>query len=436
MIGNVTRGQDFRGLLAYLLHPDKNATILDKNLASSTVNQMAREFEMIAAKNVRVKAKVKHISIAFAPADGEVDPEIKSELAFKLLEELGYNDNQFLIVSHPREDHDHQHDHIHIATNAVKLDGQHVKDSFEWRRTEKILRKLEKEYNLTLVVSSWEKDRSLPTKGQQERMRREAREAAADPTTPAPSRPVSERLQDMIADTIAQTRTVTDFVAHLQHQGVEVRPKITREGVVQGFSYSLEGIAFPGNKLQNCSFPKIQARGVEYDPARDLPNLKLVARGEKLPVNNPEQFTTPEIAKIGGVTQIRGVPSLADELMAVLEEKRATEEQEQAKIKPIGDDDPTAKIIDLVRKKMHSAGSSSIRHRDYYIKWNKYKLTLTIEKKGHQEKWILKKDGNSWLNITEISLEAKRELLLELKEESLYEQRGGSQSPKLKGLGR
>ena len=87
---------------------------------------------------------------------------------------------------------------------------------------------------------------------------------------------------------------MTDYVARLQSKGVEVRPKITRTGLVQGLSYSLDGVAFQGAHLQGCSFPKLQARGVSYERERDLPALTAVARGEKLIVMTEVDFT-PEV---------------------------------------------------------------------------------------------------------------------------------------------
>ena len=93
---------------------------------------------------------------------------------------------------------------------------------------------------------------------------------------------VSTKLQDLIDEVIPHSPTMSDYVARLQSKGVEVRPKITRTGLVQGLSYSLDGVAFQGAQLQRCSFPKLQARGVSYERERDLPALTAVARGEKL----------------------------------------------------------------------------------------------------------------------------------------------------------
>ena len=294
MIASISQGAGFGGLFGYLLALEKSAKIIGGNVACRSVKGLTREFKAISDLNPQVTVIAKHIALAFAPEDGEIANSLKAEIPMRLLDELGYKNSQFLIVEHPRSDHDHNHDHLHIVVNVVGLDGERVKNGFEWRRTEKILRALETEHDLTPVACSWEAARSLPTKGQSERYRREVVAAEADPTLPTPELPVSTKLQNTIDEIIPYSPTMTDYVARLQSKGVEVRPKITRTGLVQGLSYSLDGVAFQGAHLQGCSFPKLQARGVNYERERDLPALSAVARGEKLIVMTEVDFT-PEV---------------------------------------------------------------------------------------------------------------------------------------------
>jgi Relaxase/Mobilisation nuclease domain len=330
MIGSISQGGNFGGLFRYLLDPEKKAIIIGGNVASSSIGGLTREFQAVANLNPQVEVTVKHIALAFAPQDGEVARSLKEEIAIELLTKLGYENSQYIIVEHPRSDRDHNHDHMHIVANTVGLDGSRVKNGFEWRRTEKILREIEQENDLTPVACSWESKRSLPTKGQSERYRREVAAAESDPSLPKPELPVSTKLQDLIDEVISHSATMSDYVARLQSQGVEVRPKITRTGLVQGLSYSLDGVAFQGAHLQGCSFPKLQARGVSYERERDLPALSAVARGETLTLKvepmavepmvverEKISITTPEIEKFEVVntevtaTEADGIESIA-----------------------------------------------------------------------------------------------------------------------------
>jgi hypothetical protein len=330
MIGSISQGGNFGGLFRYLLDPEKKAIVIGGNVASSSIGGLTREFQAVANLNPQVEVTVKHIALAFAPQDGEVARSLKEEIAIELLTKLGYENSQYIIVEHPRSDRDHNHDHMHIVANTVGLDGTRVKNGFEWRRTEKILREIERENDLTPVACSWESKRSLPTKGQSERYRREVAAAESDPSLPKPELPVSTKLQDLIDEVISHSATMSDYVARLQSQGVEVRPKITRTGLVQGLSYSLDGVAFQGAHLQGCSFPKLQARGVSYERERDLPALSAVARGETLTLKvepmavepmvverEKISITTPEIEKFEVVntevtaTEADGIESIA-----------------------------------------------------------------------------------------------------------------------------
>ena len=82
-IANITKGQGFGGLLAYLLDPDKKPRIISGCMFNSTPNKIAREFLEVANLRPRVTKPVRHFSIAFAPEDGRVDDVVKE--AFILL---------------------------------------------------------------------------------------------------------------------------------------------------------------------------------------------------------------------------------------------------------------------------------------------------------------------------------------------------------------
>ena len=133
MIASITQGGNFGGLFGYLLADEKQAKIIGGNVACRSATGLTREFKAISDLNPQVTVVAKHIALAFAPEDGEVANSLKTEIAMRLIEELGYKNSQFLIVEHPRSDHDHNHDHLHIAINIVGLDGERVKNGFEWR---------------------------------------------------------------------------------------------------------------------------------------------------------------------------------------------------------------------------------------------------------------------------------------------------------------
>jgi hypothetical protein len=71
------------------------------------------------------------------------------------------------------------------------------------------------------------------------------------------------------------------FLQRLKDAGVEPRIRKTRTGKVQGISYELEGIPFPGNKLgRNYSYQGLQKLGVV-----DCDCLEPPSPAVKTPVN-------------------------------------------------------------------------------------------------------------------------------------------------------
>ncbi|MEC4895925.1 MAG: relaxase/mobilization nuclease domain-containing protein [Oscillatoria sp. PMC 1051.18] len=310
MISHTTTGSSFGGLFSYLLQDSKNSSIVKLGAFGRTPRELTIEFSNCALQRRSTKKPVKHIMIGFAPEDGEVSDYFKSEIGTRVLEELGYSRNQYAIINHHRNDpgHDweHDHDHIHIVVNMITFDGQRIHDGWERYRTQEILRKLEKEFNLTQVASSWETDRRSPTHGQTQKYKKEQKEYEAGERDAPPEPPVSEKLQDLIETVTSDQPTMTEFVSRLQQQGVEVRPRITRNDIVQGISYCLDDVKFPGSKLGNASFPKLQSkRGVSFDPERDLAALKKAAASEMVEVeaavedsNQQVAFEVAEVAEV------------------------------------------------------------------------------------------------------------------------------------------
>ena len=99
MIGNITKGSNFGGLLRYLLNPKKGAEIIGGNLGGETASQLESEFLIFTRLNDRVTRVVNHISVGFAPLDGVVDRDLKVEIADRIMREMGYQNSQYLIIS-------------------------------------------------------------------------------------------------------------------------------------------------------------------------------------------------------------------------------------------------------------------------------------------------------------------------------------------------
>jgi Relaxase/Mobilisation nuclease domain len=159
-IAKISKGSGFRGVMDYLLDPDKRPRIISSCVFSSAPDNLAREFRLVANLRPAVTKPVRHYSISFAPEDGSVDDSTKEAISFRILDGLGYGECQFIAVDHHRDDpgHDyaHDHDHMHIVTNAVSVKGEYVRDSFDRFKIQTILREVERDFGLREIKSSWE----------------------------------------------------------------------------------------------------------------------------------------------------------------------------------------------------------------------------------------------------------------------------------------
>jgi len=159
MIASQKIGKSFMGALGYNLrkinHPDesKRARLLDTNFDVDTLAQVKKEVDLLRGLRPNLSRYVYHTSLNFAVEDeGLLTNEKLLAIAHDYLEANGFNNNQYLIFRH----HDAGHPHLHLLVNRIRFDGSVVSDSNNYKKSEDILRKLERMYNLTAVAPSKE----------------------------------------------------------------------------------------------------------------------------------------------------------------------------------------------------------------------------------------------------------------------------------------
>lgn len=294
MIGKISKGNGFGGVLGYLLDPDKQPRIISNCMESSKVDELAREFRMVSNLNRRVSRPVRHFSIAFAPGDGVVEDDIKEAVALRVLDGLGYKDCQFIAIDHHRDDpgHDesHDHDHLHILTNAVNVFGDCVKDSWDMYKIQAILRSVETEFGLRQIESSWDVKRAKIRQ-------QEAKIANLDFNV---VKLVTDSLQDRIG--------LEQWLDRLAKGKVDVRFNLTSKNTVRGVTFLHDGKVYKGSDI-GASWQVVSDRLTPDD--RDLErmkaaNLRIQDRPVELNLANREIFDRiTELAqmKLGGKTK-------------------------------------------------------------------------------------------------------------------------------------
>ncbi|WP_179076204.1 relaxase/mobilization nuclease domain-containing protein [Nostoc sp. C057] len=289
MIGKQTKGRGFRKLLDYL-ESREDAQLIGGNMSGRNARELAREFKLSRQLNSDADRVVYHVSLSAAKGD-KLDDEKWSEIGDRYMFEMGFDANQFVIFRH----HNTDDDHIHIAASRIRMDtGLVVHDSWDYVRSEKVLRQIEIDYNLVQVQGSREKLNRTPSTGQIRRIRREQEEFSQGQRDSPPQRIIKESVQQTIDRAGVDNPQMPTLIMRLQQAGISVRTGWTRNGKSKGISYEKDGQAFSGTQLGAAyTFPGLQKHlGVDYQPERDdEPIHELLLKPAKpLPIEQLEKF--------------------------------------------------------------------------------------------------------------------------------------------------
>jgi len=288
VIGNISKGRGFRGCLSYLLDKEQ-AELIGGNMLGENARELAAEFKLSRQLNPDIKQPVFHASLSLPKHEDyaeHVDDERWNSIAADYLQQMGFTRNQYIVVRH----FDRDHDHIHIVAARVKLEGTVVDDSWDYRKSQDIIRSLEQQYNLTPVLSSWEVQRRGITKGQYEQQRREVE------TGSSPTPNVKQRIAELADQIIQSCDSPEQFIEKMQAAGVQIQTRTQRDGSISGISYQYTQngvtVATPGNKLgTDYSWNGIQRRIQELAP--QIGDAELLAAEKKVAAYFAKKPTHP-----------------------------------------------------------------------------------------------------------------------------------------------
>lgn len=274
MIGKQVKGRDFGGCLRYVLEKE-GAEHIGGNLLGTTIAEMTAELDALRVLNRRLHVVVYHATLSVPAQERQTDEHWRA-IAADYLQGMGFQDCQYLIARH----NDQQHDHIHIVASRIRpTDGKTVSDSWDYRRSETLIRDLEQRYNLTPTPSSRDRLERAPTTGEMRQFRREQQAFEQGDRPDYPTLPTRTTLQILISQLCDHNPTLLELIAQLQTQGVEVR--LTRTKAKQwGISYRFQGQQFSGTQLGKAyTFNGLQHhKGIHYEPIRDDATLLAATR--------------------------------------------------------------------------------------------------------------------------------------------------------------
>ena len=151
MVAKITIGSSLFGAIKY--NADKvnegKGQLLDTNRVFNNgtgrvdIAQVLQDFERWMPKQTRTEKPVLHVSLNPHPDDKLTDGDLTA-IANEYMERMGYGDQPYIIVKH--EDIDRHH--IHIVSVRVNEHGRCIDKSFNFPRSKRITRDIEKEYGL------------------------------------------------------------------------------------------------------------------------------------------------------------------------------------------------------------------------------------------------------------------------------------------------
>lgn len=280
MKAKVVRGSGFRGVLDYGLDESKNAEIVGGNMAGSTPKELAAEFAVSRNMRTEVSKPVMHFSLSL-PVGEDVSSQKWRDVIDAFMKEMGLDQHQFVGIKH----NDTDHKHVHIIASRIGLDGSLWHGKFEVFRAIEATQKLEKEFGLTVTPGldsiDAENHKKNLTKSEMEQSIR------------AGEAPVRQLLQNIIDDAVQGNPSVTAFVERLESAGVTVKPNVASTGKLNGFGFSLNGIAFKGSDLGKAyAWKGLQQKGVTYDQEQERGEL-IRRKVETISAESPDRAPDP-----------------------------------------------------------------------------------------------------------------------------------------------
>lgn len=154
MIAKIGKGSNLIGALSYnqlKVEKGQASILLLHNLpdtfnGSSPVSSLYKYFEPYLLLNNKTEKVVRHISLNPNPAD-KLNDDMLSMIAEEFLTSMGYELQPYVVYKH----NDIDREHIHIVTVCTDLQGKKIDDKYDYLRSMKACRDLEKKFKLTTV---------------------------------------------------------------------------------------------------------------------------------------------------------------------------------------------------------------------------------------------------------------------------------------------
>ncbi|WP_159522478.1 relaxase/mobilization nuclease domain-containing protein [Sunxiuqinia indica] len=235
MMAKIVKGQDFRGVVNYVLDKEKGTQLLEsQGVRLKDRESIIQSFAFQSEMNPRIKKPVGHISLDFSAKDKQkLDNRLMVEVSREYMQRMGIENTQYIVARH----YDKEHPHVHLIFNRVDNTGRTISDRNDRYRSEKICKELTTKYGLYFA------------KGKENVKVQRLKE---------PDKTKYE-IYEALKNLIPQCQNWDHVIGRLKEQNITVDFKFRgKTSEIQGVSFIKNGYSFNGSKVdRQFSYSKI-----------------------------------------------------------------------------------------------------------------------------------------------------------------------------------
>jgi hypothetical protein len=245
MIAKIVKGQNFKGVVNYVLDKAKQTQLLaSEGVRLKSKESIIRSFGL----NPKVSKSVGHISLDFSAQDKDKLTNAKMiQVAKEYMARMEITNTQYIIGRH----FDKEHPHIHIVFNRVDNEGKTISDKNDRYRSEKICKELTEKYGLYFA---------------------QGKENVKRPRLKEPDKTKYE-IYDALKITVQKCKNWNELKKELQKRGITTDFKSRgNTNEVQGVMFEKNGYKFNGSKIdRQFSYSKIDFQLKQNDKMQNIP---------------------------------------------------------------------------------------------------------------------------------------------------------------------
>ncbi len=246
------------------------AEVLLYNKCFGNQKELVEQFTDVRQLNSKLSKPVFHIALSLDPED-QLRKDKLMEMCEQCAKEMGFENNQYIAVSHI----DTGHQHLHIVANRIGYDGKVVSDSHNYKKIAQYCRKMELKYDLKQVLSPRkylsQEQRIIPRHDQRK-----------------------ERLQQDIQQVLSKSANYQQFEQQMKEKGYQItkgrgilftdEKKVKVKGSEVGYPLQkIEKILQLQQQLQQVKEDKAkQEQSTRLQPARTCSNISRCCRKQSI----------------------------------------------------------------------------------------------------------------------------------------------------------